>query len=68
MIKEQEKHFSDHWNEMRVNYVIFLEKGFSIKDIDLFLMQTITLVCAFIIEIKDTNINCSTSYPHGCLH
>jgi hypothetical protein len=44
------------------------EKGFSIKDIDLFLMQTIALVCAFTIEIKDTNINCSTSYPHGCLH
>jgi hypothetical protein len=36
--------------------------------IDLFLMQTIALVCAFTIEIKDTNINCSTSYPHGCLH
>jgi hypothetical protein len=44
------------------------EKGFSIKDIDLFLMQTIALVCAFTIEIKETNINCSTSYPYGCLH
>lgn len=66
MIKEQKN--TSHVVEMRVNQVIFLEKGLTVKDIDLLLMETVALICAFAIEIKDTNVKCSTSYVHGCMH